>query len=208
MAAGTLQSEGSRVTSDRYHSTKTNLPSTINPSAGGSQDLIHQPAFSQFGSETGMNLMLFNSNASNQDVQSPIHPFEKEGSPSQIVRKRFKTADGNVIPLPFHVGAVHMPTDQLANSTINPIISFPPAISSAIQDPYQGFFPRAGDASRISGFWDQSRPLMNMVCLVWLLDYAPHQRYLFPNLFLPRAWSSFLPHIPVHNLLALELGTL
>ena len=97
-----LQSETNRKISDRYQPTKSISTSITNPPPLVPQDLPRQSATSEVGADAdnGMGLVLFTNDPSSQEVQSPIHHFENEGGTSEIIRKRFKTADGNVIPLP------------------------------------------------------------------------------------------------------------
>jgi hypothetical protein len=140
-----LQSETSRKISDRYQPTKSISTSITNPPSLVPQDLHRQSATSEVSSDNnGMGLILFNNNHSGQ-TQSLLHRFEKEGSPSQVVRKRLKTADGNVMPIPVSIEPLHFPVDQLANTTVNPVITFSPAISAAILDPFQPSVRRDGD---------------------------------------------------------------
>lgn len=144
-----LQRDTSRKISDRYQPTKSISTSITNPPFLVPQDLHRQSATSRVGSDNNaMGLILFNNNHSSQ-AQSSLHRFEKEGSPSQIVRKRFKTADGDVMPLPVSIEPPHLPVDQLANTTVNPIITFSPAISAVNFDPFQPNARRDGDTNGI-----------------------------------------------------------
>ena len=144
----TLQSETSRKISDRYQPTKSNSTPLINPPLV-LQDLPHQSATSEVGANNGMGLVLFNNDPFIQEVQSSVHRFENEGSPPPIIRKRFKTADGNVMPLPPSIESLHFPVDQLENATVNSVITFSPAISTAIHDPFRPNVPRDGDPNGI-----------------------------------------------------------
>lgn len=144
-----LQSETNRKISDRYQPAKSISTSITNPPPLVPQDLPRQSVTSEGGADAdnGMGLVLFTNDPSSQEVQSPIHHFEKEGGTSEIIRKRFKTANGNVIPLPLST-ELHLPADQFANATINPVI-LTSAISALIPDPFQ---PNAA-TNCIQRFW-------------------------------------------------------
>ena len=144
-----MQSETSRKISDRYQPTKSNSTSLINPHLLVRQDLHRQSATSEVDADNGMGLVLFNNDPSSQDIQSSVHRFDKEGSPSEIIRKRFKTADGNVMPLPPPIGSLHFQVDQLLNATVNPAITFSHAISTTIHDPFLPNIRRDGEATGI-----------------------------------------------------------
>ena len=133
----TLQNDTSRTISDRYQPTKSNSTSFINPPLLVRQDLHHQPATPEVSVDNGMGLVLFNNDSSTQVVHSSVHRSEREGSSSQIIRKRFKTADGNIMRLPHSIESPYFPVDQLASAIVTPVITVSPAISAAIPNPFQ-----------------------------------------------------------------------
>ncbi len=149
-AGDAIQSETSSKASDRYQLTKSNSASTTNPPLLPPQD-CPQSAISEVGADSEMGVVLFNHDPSSQDVQSYINPSENKGRASQI-RKRFKAANGNIMPLPLAIGPLNLPVDQLANGIVNSVISFSPLISAAIHDPVQPNVRRAGDTNYIPRF--------------------------------------------------------
>lgn len=149
-AAEITQEEDSRDESDEYQHTKSNLDQT------SSEGLFHPP-YPQFRANNEMSVVLLNNNGPSQAVQSFTFPVERQGSHSQITRKRLKGADGNSISLPYDDETYPSPIKQLGN---NSVLTFPSSISSVIHDPFRQIFCPAGDTSQVTGYL-QSTPAID-----------------------------------------------